>query len=256
MATIERAIPVGGAVLNFSVVGGTVQPENPKENTIWVDTDTAIGAWMFSAVEPAARADGSALVVGDVWLKVSLTSPTAFNALKKNSIVLCPVACYQWSGNVWTQKDVRVFTAGEWGSVYTYLFDYGETGVAGSLSRLDSNGGSFSVGETIVINLTNNIYYYVRFANSVNFSGYKTMRAKCRVVKAGSANAVISANKDSLWSVASAVNITGKAVGSEFEISLDVSSFNSTTVPWVGMTGISNSNATASVEFMRIWLEY
>ena len=258
MATIERAIPVGGAALNFSVVGGTTQPTNPKENTVWINTATAIGEWQFSAVEPTTRADGSALVVGDVWIKVSLSAPTYFNAIKKNGIILCPVASYQMDNSgAWVKKDVRIFASGEWGSVYTYLFDYGETGIAGSLSRLDSNGGSFSVGETIVINLTNNIYYYVRFENSVNFSEYKTMKAKCRVVRAGSANAVLASNKDNLWgNPITSINITGMSVGSEFEILLDISSFNSTTVPWVGMTGISNSNATASVEFQQIWLEY
>jgi hypothetical protein len=91
----------------------------------------------------------------------------------------------------------------------------------------------------------------------VNFSGYKTLKAKCRVVKAGSANTVLASNKDNLWGApVASINITGKSVGSEFEIRVDVSAFNSTTVPWMGMTGISNSNATASVEFMQIWLEY
>ena len=41
----------GGAPLNFKVVGGT-KPSNPKENTIWVNTDTAITGWHFGAEEP------------------------------------------------------------------------------------------------------------------------------------------------------------------------------------------------------------
>ena len=42
----------GGTSLNFKVVGGTSAPENPKENTIWVDTDTEITSYLFSAVSP------------------------------------------------------------------------------------------------------------------------------------------------------------------------------------------------------------
>ena len=38
--------------LNFKVVGGTSAPSNPKENTIWVDTDTEIAEWHFGAEEP------------------------------------------------------------------------------------------------------------------------------------------------------------------------------------------------------------
>lgn len=42
----------GGNPLNFKVVGGTSAPASPKENTIWVNTDTAIAGWHFGADEP------------------------------------------------------------------------------------------------------------------------------------------------------------------------------------------------------------
>lgn len=38
----------GGNPLNFKVVGNP-QPNNPKENTIWIDTDVPITGWQFSA---------------------------------------------------------------------------------------------------------------------------------------------------------------------------------------------------------------
>lgn len=42
----------GSNLLNFKVVGGTSAPSNPKENTIWVNTSTAIHAWDFAAEQP------------------------------------------------------------------------------------------------------------------------------------------------------------------------------------------------------------
>lgn len=42
----------GGAGLNFKVVGGTTQPTNPKENTIWINTDAEITSWAFAPVDP------------------------------------------------------------------------------------------------------------------------------------------------------------------------------------------------------------
>lgn len=45
----------GSNPLNFKVVGGTVQPDNPKENTIWINTDTEITSWDFSATQPYRR---------------------------------------------------------------------------------------------------------------------------------------------------------------------------------------------------------
>ena len=39
----------GGAPLNFKVVSGTSAPSNPKENTIWINTDKGIPAYFFAA---------------------------------------------------------------------------------------------------------------------------------------------------------------------------------------------------------------
>lgn len=42
------------AELNFKVVGGTVQPTNPKENTIWINTDEEITEWTLASKNPYA----------------------------------------------------------------------------------------------------------------------------------------------------------------------------------------------------------
>ena len=41
----------GNNPLNFKVVGNP-QPESPKENTIWVNTDTEITGWQFASDDP------------------------------------------------------------------------------------------------------------------------------------------------------------------------------------------------------------
>ena len=53
----------GGTPLNFKVVGGTSAPSNPKENTIWVNTSTAITSWDFSATEPTKRSGNKNLIL-------------------------------------------------------------------------------------------------------------------------------------------------------------------------------------------------
>ena len=60
---IGRTNVGGGASLNFKVVGGTSAPSNPKENTIWVNTSTAITIWDFSATEPHRRSNNKNLIV-------------------------------------------------------------------------------------------------------------------------------------------------------------------------------------------------
>ena len=126
MTTVERAIPVGGASLNFKVVGGTTQPINPTENTIWVNTSTAIGEWQFSATQPTTRVDGSALVVGDVWIKTGVNSGGEFNALKKNGIMLYPIACYQRVGSSWAFASSSVYQNGSWKGFFVVLLGDGQ----------------------------------------------------------------------------------------------------------------------------------
>lgn len=53
----------GGAGLNFKIVGGTTQHSNPKENTIWVNTSTAVTSWDFGAAEPFRRSKNKNLLV-------------------------------------------------------------------------------------------------------------------------------------------------------------------------------------------------
>lgn len=45
----------GSGGLNLKVVGGTTEPTNPKENMIWVNTDTEITEWVFAAENPYIR---------------------------------------------------------------------------------------------------------------------------------------------------------------------------------------------------------
>lgn len=78
----------GGAPLNFEVVGNQ-QPDNSKENTLWVNTDVKITSWIFSATEPENPAEGM------VWFSVGTSSPVEFNALKKNGIQIYPLSAKQ-----------------------------------------------------------------------------------------------------------------------------------------------------------------
>ena len=66
----------GSGGLNFKVVGGTTSPSNPKENTIWVNTDQKITSWIFSATKPEGPSEGT------VWIMTGTTSTVEFNALK------------------------------------------------------------------------------------------------------------------------------------------------------------------------------
>lgn len=98
----------GGASLNFKVVGGTTQPENPKENTIWVNTDTEITSWEFSTDAPGSPAAGM------VWIKTRFGSSTPFNALKKNEVRVYPFSTQQYVDGAWADKTAMIYSDGIW----------------------------------------------------------------------------------------------------------------------------------------------
>lgn len=109
----------GGASLNFKVFGGTSKPTNPKENTIWVNTDTDISGWVFSSEQPQKP------VKGMVWFQTGTSAATAFNALKKNNITVYPTGCQQYVGGSWVIKTAKIYQ-NRWIDWVTYLYNNGD----------------------------------------------------------------------------------------------------------------------------------
>lgn len=130
----------GGVELNFEVVGGTTQPENPKENTIWVNTPNEITGWIFSVDEPTEPADGA------VWIRTGKSSNTEFNALKQNSINVYPRLCKQYIDNSWMKKEAMVYRDGEWESFSENILDL----ITGFTTQRENGTGTITVDNNIV----------------------------------------------------------------------------------------------------------
>ena len=126
----------GVSALNFKIVGGAIQPENPKENTIWVNTETEISGWVFSAEEPGEPAEGM------VWIELGTASPAPFKALKKDSVYVHPISCRQYQGGAWTNVDAYLYTGSEWvqfSSEIKYLYRNGETSITWTGTGTDTD---------------------------------------------------------------------------------------------------------------------
>lgn len=98
----------GGGGLNFAIVGGLTQPTSPKENTIWVKTETSISGWVFSPTEPTNPEGGT------VFFKTDLTSSVGFNALRKNEIAVLPTSAQQHIGGQWKNVEAHAYIGGKW----------------------------------------------------------------------------------------------------------------------------------------------
>jgi hypothetical protein len=113
----------GSNPLNFRVVGGTAQPTVPRENDIWVNTNAEITGWAFSATEPENPTEGM------VWIEIGNSSPASFNALKKNTAMMYPIAAHQYVGGAWAGVTGQTYRNGAWVAWVStvYLFVNGDT---------------------------------------------------------------------------------------------------------------------------------
>ena len=165
----------GTDALNFKVVGGTEQPGNPKENTIWVNTETDISGWVFSPEEPVEPSDGL------VWIGLGTASSAPFNALKKGGLYCFPISCKQYVSGEWADAEAHIYQGGGWvqfsagkPSVYIIFDGESEADYTGSWS-----GSGISSGG--VLSVTNGGYnawvgsIYLSSAELIDMSGYSTL---------------------------------------------------------------------------------
>lgn len=98
----------GSGGLNFTVTGGTTQPAEPRENTVWVNTGSAITGWIFAHSAPLEPAEGT------VWFFLDNDTGTAFNPLKRNCIELYPAGTMQYQGGEWAKVTAKLYQGGSW----------------------------------------------------------------------------------------------------------------------------------------------
>lgn len=121
----------GTGALNFRVVTGE-QPVEPKENTLWVDTDVEIKKFSFSAVQPESAEDG------ELWVYINKNSEIEFNILKKNSLQVSPLFAQQYIEGAWQEKAAKFYQNGAWLDLeIASLFDNGTQFVTWTSSGYD-----------------------------------------------------------------------------------------------------------------------
>lgn len=246
----------GGAALNFKVVGGTTQPTNPTENTIWVNTSTTISSYVFAAAAPSNPTSGM------VWISIGTASGAEFNALKKNGLQVYPISAKQYVNGAWASVTAKSYQSGAWVEWISFLYDRGEIGLGGTPTQIykdtTKNATVTLNADYISINLLGNVVNRAGFPNAVDFSAYSTMKA---TVKAPSkwSNAVQfrfgvdSANHTSAAYKAQALN--GYTAGTEYTITLDISAYNKTSKPWFELYNGTGQGEEKSLYVLKINLE-
>ena len=138
-------IGVGGAALNYSVVGGTTQPTG-KENLIWVNTDQTITGHVFSADTPASPSEGL------VWFRTGTSSVVAFSATRRNPVMVYPMACQQYVSGAWVFKTAKTYQGSTWVDWSVILYSPGDVhetvtgGYEGKAIRYETTIDGYSIG--------------------------------------------------------------------------------------------------------------
>lgn len=250
---VEIAGISNGAELNFEVVSGIIKPENPTENTIWVNTDTEISDWIFSLTEPTE------LVEGMVWFPIGSSSPVAFNALKKNNIYICPMVAKQYINSEWTDKIAKTFINSNWADWTHYLYNHGEMVPFSKWTA--AQGLVENKADHVLLSKSGNATPYLGWwtEDSVDLSGYKKLCAEvaCTVeliandfaawkFKFGVFSAKLIGNLyvNSSSNMIAGTGFTGDTVKRVYEVDI-----TDLTGGYVGIQG------TGVAEVYKIWLE-
>ena len=95
--------------LNFKVVGGTTQPRNPAENTIWINTSTSITGYIVQKETPSNPSTGL------VWLPI-IGSPSTvkISVLEDDSIFIYPKKPKIYSNRAWREVNAMAYIGGQW----------------------------------------------------------------------------------------------------------------------------------------------
>jgi hypothetical protein len=222
----------------------------PKENTIWVNTDTAITSWEFSATQPTG-------VEGMVWFPTSISSTVSFNALKKNNVTVYPITAKQYVSGAWVDKSAKTYQGGAWVDWRRYLYKTGDqmSNVTGGWTMVkDSNGTGAFNSDHIALGYTgsssrNAAAYTV---NKVDTSGFSTLKVKVNITSSGGADYYgfffgVSTQKTNTKYEGLTAYTRSSTTGTQ-TLSLSLSSYQSSY--YICLT-TSNANVTVS----EVWFE-
>ena len=243
----------GGAPLNFKVVPNP-QPDTAKENTIWVDTDR-INNYYFSATQPEGMVDY------DVWFPVGTSSTVEFNALKKGGIQVYPLSAQQMVSGVLKDVTAKSYQGGVW-KEWIEVIDFDLTNWKKKNpypSRSYTQGTYDLSSKTLKGSITKDYQYVVLVKNEkMNFQSANTLNMIYSISKNMSSNGAIFVKLSSSFSDPAdntcVVNqqITEQATNKE--ISIDVSSVNSSYYLWIGLVAWGNAG-TVNFEISKLHIK-
>lgn len=169
-----------GIELNYSIIGGLEEPENPTENMIWVETDVNITNHIISKNEPKNPEEGM------VWIYNNNASNVNFYKLKYGDMgvdEVYPISAKQYVGGAWVDKTAKSYQGGKWvdwygGELYKNGKEYEHITGGWMTSSYDgSAGGTVTKNENnITLSANSNGFAITVTGKSINLNGKSKLK--------------------------------------------------------------------------------
>ena len=248
----------GGTSLNFDVKAYATEEallaDTPKENTIGIITTNKITGWMFAAADPAEPVEGM------VYITTGTESDIAFNALKKNGIMVYPLSAKQYVNGAWVDVTAMSYQGGEWRTNSLYIYNNGSVTGYSFTCDDDLNSKEASItdkGTYLLLSAGANSYAIFISSSKIDVTKYKTLKMTIT-----DASMKIDANR--LWfGLSSDKNVDGSGMSAKTayaafsgnkELSVDISSVTGSM--YVALhVGTPSSTGSFSARVTKIWFE-
>lgn len=258
----------GGDLLGITVVSGTARPSAPKENTIWVNSESAIVSWVISPVQPNGTP-------GQFWIKTNAASSVSMNAIKKNGIIVKPWSAYEYTSNGgWEEREVMVYQSEEWREIDTSLYIYnngtstGYSWKCNETMKQTSSGYTAAASRVTVGDTTVTVKCATRgydFANifttdssgsfvTVDLSEYTKVRIKGAVSGASTDTACVFRVLSEMGDLCTKNNVLSQSLYTGIiDATIDISSVN--TSGYIGFTLYNSNQGVPELVLSELWLE-
>lgn len=172
-----QTIKAGGG-MNFEIVNGTTQPENPVENTIWVNTTNAIIKTEINPQEPDNPIDGM------LWLQSCQSGLVDLTMGSDDNVAVVYIQdSYIYTNGAWQTVESKVYQDGEWKTYVLRVYWYGDQNVdlTGGWVTTNNVGGTITYEDAkIKITAGGSESYSKNFStktnNPIDVTNYNTLK--------------------------------------------------------------------------------
>jgi membrane-associated protease RseP (regulator of RpoE activity) len=238
------------------VVGGETQPENPAENTVWVNTGIQINKWTVSPTRPTTA------IHGDVWVQ-SKSAGESIDVLDENSLIVGVGGAQQYVTDAWLMTPAQIFVGNEWKELTSDYPVYVRGGSSNAEFSSWTKSGSVTVvndgGNLQVITNTNiDSDYLIHTTSPINVDDYDTLEVVVEFgdylvgknySHVGLVGSVVSGSTNQTYAAES--TFKDGASGGKSTFNIDISGSNLSGEYYIALTGFAVAFTIASITLKK-----